>query len=134
MERGALVAEARLAGAQLTKVLRGLRSDTAVQTDLDAASRLATDLDVHVDGGRDLCIGRARLGHELREEVEHRRLTTPRRGGSGGAGYAGREPESMQRSGRESEAREDELRHGEDSFRARALSSSVRHFVKSFLG
>ena len=48
MERGALVAKARLARAQLLEVLRRLRDSIAVEAEYDAARLLATDGDVKV--------------------------------------------------------------------------------------
>ena len=68
MERRAGVPKAGLAGAELPEILGRLRHDAAVEPDLDAARRLAADVDVEVDGGRHLGVGRL-FGRELLEEV-----------------------------------------------------------------
>ena len=68
MERRAGVPKAGLAGAELPEILGRLRHDAAVEPDLNAARRLAADVDVKVDGVGHLGVG-GRFGRELLEEV-----------------------------------------------------------------
>ena len=72
VEGRAGIAEALLAGAQRTEVLRSLRHDAAVETDFNAARRSAANVNIKVDRLGHLGVGGAVFGHELLEKLEHR--------------------------------------------------------------
>ena len=57
MKDGALVAEPRLARAELLEVFCSLGHDAAVQPNFDATCRFATNTNIKVDGVRYFCLG-----------------------------------------------------------------------------